>query len=243
EGMRELVALRDRAVTAWADSEYNASILRAAGYPDVHVLPIIVDMSRLEMAPDPVFERQWRSSQYTWAFIGRVSPNKRHENIIRAYACYKKHIHPHSRLLLIGENRNCWRYTQAMVDRVRSVGVGDVHFTGMVDDAELVAAYRMADVFVCMSEHEGFCVPLLEAMHFDLPVLAYRAGAVPETMGGAGVLLNTRDPVVIAELVEQLRVDTGFRRSVIDGQRRRLAVFRAMDLTGCVRDLLEGMIR
>mgnify|MGYP001367546843 CR=1 FL=1 len=242
EGMRELVALKDRAVTAWADSEFNASILRQAGYRDVHVLPIIIELGRLNRTPDPVFLRQWASSQHTWTFIGRLSPNKCHENIIRAFAFTKKYLHPASRLLFIGENRNCWRYTAALTDLVRKLGVGDVWFLGMVDDTELVAAYKMADIFICMSEHEGFCVPLLEAMHFDVPVVAYRAGAVPETLGGAGLLLESNDPVVVAEAVEMIRTENSFRTSLINGQRRRLAAFQSMDLTERVRQLLEETI-
>lgn len=242
QGMRELVALKDRAVTAWADSAYNASILRGAGYRDVHVLPIIIELNRLNRDPDRVFTRQWASKQFTWTFIGRLSPNKRHENIIRAFACYKKFIHPHARLLLIGENRNCWRYTAEMMNLVKTLGVGDVWFLGMVDDTELVSAYNMSDVFVCMSEHEGFCVPLLEAMHFDVPVVAYGAGAVPETLGGAGVLLDTFDPLTVAELVDQIRTDPAMRQSIIEGQRQRLKAFQSMDLTARVRQLLEETV-
>lgn len=242
QGMRELIQLKDRVVTAWADSEYNASILRNAGYKDVHVLPIIIEMKRLGLVPDPVFTRQWRSSQFTWSFIGRLSPNKCHQDIIKAFACYKKQINPMSRLLLIGEYRNCWRYTRDMMRLTHELGVGDVHFLGMVDDAELIAAYQMSDVFVCMSEHEGFCVPLLEAMHFDLPVVAFNAGAVPETLGGAGILLHEKDPVEIAELVEMLRIQPRLRQQVITRQQNRLTEFRAIDLTSRVRQLLTETI-
>ena len=190
------------------------------------------------MTPDSIFTRQWASSQYTWSFIGRMSPNKCHQDIIRAFACYKKHLNPMSRLLFIGEYRNCWRYTRDMMALPGQLGIGDVHFLGMVDDAELIAAYAMSDVFVCMSEHEGFCVPLLEAMHFDLPVIAYNAGAVPETMGGAGILLDSKHPAEIAELIELVRTQSEFRQKIIDQQRQRLAAFRTMDLTTRVNQLL-----
>ncbi|MCD4652940.1 glycosyltransferase [bacterium] len=242
KGMQELIRLKDCVVTAWADSEYNASILRAAGYKDVHILPIIVGMERLGLQPDPIFTKQWQSSQFTWSFIGRMSPNKCHEDIIRAFACYKRYINPHSRLLLTGEYRNCWRYTQAMMQLVRGLGIGDVYFTGLVSDSELVATYKMSDLFICMSEHEGFCVPLLEAMHFDIPVVAYSAGAVPETMGGAGLLIDTKHPVEVAELVEEIRKNAEFRNRIISRQQDRLRTFRAMDLTEKVQQLLRNTV-
>lgn len=242
EGMRELRLLHRRSLAAWADSEYNASILREAGYENVHVLPIIVEMNRLEGTPDPVFSRQWRSSQYTWSFIGRISPNKCHQDIIRAYAFFKKYIHPHSRLLLVGENRNCWRYMQDLVKLVRSLGTGDVFFPGMIDNPELVAAYRASDVFMCMSEHEGFCVPLLEAMHFEIPVIAYDAGAVRETLGGAGVLVDTKDPAVLAEFVDLIRCNRTLHDGIIEGQNHRLKQFLSTDLTNRVRELLAESV-
>ncbi len=241
EGKKQLLLLKDRAIAAWADSEYNASILLNAGYRQVHILPIIVEMSRLDCQPSSIFSKQWKSTQFTWSFIGRVSPNKCHQDIIRAFAFYKRQINPHSRLLMIGENRNCWRYTQALIRLVRDLGTGDVFFPGMIDDSELVAAYRATDVFMCMSEHEGFCVPLLEAMHFDIPVIAFDAGAVRETMGGAGLLVKTKHPAELAELVELIRTDQKFRDTVVEGQRLRLREFRSLNLTDRVLELLKEL--
>lgn len=239
EGMDELRMLKDRTLMAWADSEYNASILRDAGYRNIRVLPIIVGMSRLNTQPHPVFSRQWKSTQFTWTFVGRVSPNKCHQDIIRAFACYKKWIYPHSRLILAGENRNCWRYTREMEQLVRDLGITDVFFTGLIDDSELVSLYRSTDIFVCMSEHEGFCVPLLEAMHFDIPVLAFDAGAVKETMGGAGLLVHTKHPVEVAELVDLVRCNEVFRQDLVAKQKARLQQFQAADMTGRVEKLLQ----
>ncbi len=239
DGMKELRKLKDRSCMAWADSEYNASILREAGYRNVHVLPIIVEMTRLDIQPHPIFSRQWSSSQFTWTFVGRISPNKCHQDIIRAFACYKKWLHPHSRLIFVGENRNCSRYVHAMEQLVRDLGIADVYFTGMIDTSELVAIYRMTDVFMCMSEHEGFCVPLLEAMHFDIPVVAFDAGAVKETMGGAGLLVQSKHPVELAELVDLLRLNSSFRQGIVEKQRVRLQKFLSVDMAGRVKQLLQ----
>jgi L-malate glycosyltransferase len=243
EGMNELSRLKNRCIMAWADSEYNASILREAGYKNVRVLPIIIDLSRLDVKPDPVFSRQWKSNHYTWTFVGRISPNKCHQDIIRAFTFYKKHVNPKSRLMLVGENRNCWRYTQMMTQLLHELGTGDVYFTGMIEDRELVSTYNFSNLFICMSEHEGFCVPLLEAMYFDVPVVAYNAGAVKETMGDAGLVLDTKNPVEIAELAELIRRNAVFKDVIIKTQQKRLHEFCSRDMTKRVEELLKEAIQ
>jgi L-malate glycosyltransferase len=234
EGVEQLAMLKDKTEAAWADSEFNASILREIGYRNVSVLPIIFDFRRLMVRPDPIFVRQHASKQTTWLFTGRVTPNKCHQDIIRAFSVYKKCINPHSRLFLVGDVRNCWRYSDAMIDLVKTLGVPDVLFTGMIDDDQLAAAFRMSDLFICMSEHEGYCVPLLEAMHFDLPVIAFDAGAVSGTMRNAGILLRQKDPVVIAELAHTVLTDTALRAAVIERQRERLKQLEKMDFKALV---------
>ncbi len=242
EGMDELIQLKDRCMVAWADSEYNASILREAGYDKVHVLPIIVEFSRLKIKADTVFKQQWSSPFFTWTFVGRLSPNKRHQDIIRAFAWYKQYLNPRSRLLLIGENRNCWRYTYSMTQLVKSYSIEDVVFSGSINDSELAAAYNLTDVFICMSEHEGFCVPLLEAMHFNIPVIAFDAGAVSETLGGSGLVLKTKNPVEVAELVELIRSNKSFRTAILAKQQKRLHEFCTTDMTVRIKKLLEEIL-
>ena len=243
DGYEQLKLLRDRTEVAWADSEYNASILRELGYERVEVLPIIIDFSRLELTPNAVFARQWRSSQTTWFFAGRVSPNKCHEDIIRGFKVYKEAVNPHSRLILTGDVLNCARYANGMIQLVRDLHIPDVFFTGMIDDDELAAMFKMADVFVCMSEHEGFCVPLLEAMHYDVPVVAYDAGAVGSTLGGSGVLLKDKHPVNLAGIVDQILTDENLRVRIVNNQRRRLLAYQSADYQAQVAALLAGLKR
>lgn len=241
EGMEQLAILRDRVEIAWADSRYNAGILKELGYQRIRVLPIIVDFRRLGIAANTVFRKQWASTQKTWLFVGRVSPNKCHEDIIRTFSVYKSKIEPHSRLILVGDVRNCWRYADAMTDFVKSMGLADVHFPGMVDDDELVALFEMADLFLCMSEHEGFCVPVLEAMHFGIPVMAYAAGAVPETMAGAGVLIHEKDPFAVAEVAHEIITNEPLKTSVIQKQKTRFKEFVNTDFKGRVKELLAEL--
>jgi len=241
-GMAQLKALKDRVEIAWADSEFNAEILRKIGYKSVRVLPIIVDFKKHSVPPDRIFLRQMASTHKTWLFVGRVSPNKCHQDIIRAFGFYKKHLEPHSRLILVGDVRNCHRYSDAMRDLVSDLGIRDVLFTGMIDDDELVALYSMADVFICMSEHEGFCVPVLEAMRFGVPVVAYAAGAVPDTMDGAGILVHRKDPLTTAEIVHQCLTDPDLRNKLIVNQKMRFDRFINTDMKLKVAELLRELV-
>lgn len=243
EGLDELMLLREKTEVAWADSEFNAHILRNLGFSNVRYLPIVFDLDRFNLNPDPVFTRMYHSTQKTWLFTGRVVPNKCHEDLIKAFGIYKKTIEPHSRLMLVGDNKNCRHYTDSLLKLVDRLRIPDVYFTGMISDAELVSAFRLADIFVCMSAHEGFCVPLLEAMYFDLPVLAYAAGAVPGTMDGAGVLIHEKRHEETAELANRLITDKDLRAKVLDGQRSRLRRFQTMDVPGRVAELLGELIR
>lgn len=156
-------------------------------------------------------------------FTGRVSPNKKHEDIIRIFDWYNKHINNKSRLLLVGLEQFPV-YKQALDTYIKENSIQNVIFTGHISDAERNAYYEAADVFLCMSEHEGFCIPLLEAFQRKIPVIAYNATAVPDTMGNAGVLVNTKDPETVSKEIDRLVSDEEYKKSIIDGQLERLKV-------------------
>jgi glycosyltransferase involved in cell wall biosynthesis len=125
---------------------------------------------------------------------------------------------------------------------VRELGVEEVVFTGQVDDDELYAYYRLADVFLCLSEHEGFCVPLQEAMHFHLPVIAYDAGAVRETLRGGGLLLQDKSPDLVAELLDRMTHGGPLRRAVLESQARAIAAIRGTDFGAVLGDRLAPVV-
>ncbi|MBN1550599.1 glycosyltransferase family 4 protein [bacterium] len=241
DGVKQLVMLKDRVEVAWADSSFNAEILRDFGYQNVRELPIIIDFSKLNIEASKIFARQYESPLKTWLFTGRLSPNKCQEDIIKAFAVYKKYVNPQSRLILAGEARNNSSYVGALSSLINELKIPDVVLTGLVSDSELVALYRMADVFVCMSEHEGFCVPLLEAMHFDVPIIAYAASAIPGTLDGAGILITDKNPLLIAEIAGLLDRDLSFRKNILNGQRRRLDAYRKIDFQSRISQLLEEL--
>ena len=175
-GRRELAAFAARTELALGDSEFNRQELEQAGFARTAVLPIVLDLSLYERPPSPVVRRLYDDGRTNVLFVGRIIPNKKIDDLVRSFAVFQKWVKPHSRLLLVGDHRGFERYFDRLQELVRELRVDEVVFTGQVDDDELYAYYRLADVFLCLSEHEGFGVPLQEAMHFGLPVDRLRRG-------------------------------------------------------------------
>ena len=127
------------------------------------------------------------------------------------------------KLILIGSDRGMETYSAALKKYIDRLGLrNQVLFPGHIRFSEILAYYRTADAFVCMSEHEGFCVPLIEAMYFNVPVIAYASSAIPDTLGGAGILMDTREPAAVARMMETVRTDLVLRAALIERQRARL---------------------
>ena len=202
---------------ALADSTYNSADLLKAGYRDVRVQPVYVSNALLEVAPAPVATLEHAHGTKI-LFVGRLAPNKRCEDLVKALYHYRQ-IDPRAVLFLVGSAQDAGRYAEWLRNLIAMYDLEQaVEITGHVTASVLAAYYRQCDVFLCMSEHEGFCIPILESMRFGLPVLAYDSTAVPETMGGAGILLRQKAFPVIAELIHLLVVDQDFRSRVIRHQ-------------------------
>ena len=227
EGRRQAADLAGAADINLADSAFNASELAAMGYRDPKVLPLIIDLGESTQKYHPTFTRPYEDGALNVLFVGRVAPNKRHDELLRVFHDLQHYVEPFSRLLLVGSYGGAEAYRTLLLGQAFTLGVRRVIFTGAVPQPDLNACYRCATVFLCMSEHEGFCAPLLEAMHHDLPVVAVGDAAVPETLGGAGVLFHRRDYPLIAETIGRIAKDPALRQSIIEGQRRRLAAYRA----------------
>ena len=227
-GRRELASLVGRIELALGDSEFNREELEALGFSNTGVMPIAVDTDRLTGAPrTPALEHILSDGLINILFVGRIVPNKRIEDHIRLAELYKRYVDSYYRFIFVGRSDGVPRYynaVRALILQYRMLPDRFV-FTGPVEDRELAAYYRWADVYVSLSEHEGFCVPLVEAMATDVPILAYGAGAVPETLGGAGVLFAPKDLEFAAEMMGTLVYDREMRSRVVHGQRRRLADF------------------
>jgi len=242
-GRAELATLRDHVDLALGDSEFNRQELEAAGFPRTGVLPIYLDFRRYGEQPGPVLRRDLSDGRTNVLFVGRVTPNKRHEDLIRMAAYWKRFIAPDVRLLLVGKLPRRRGYLDALQSLMYEQGFTpwEVVFTGHVPHADLLACYRAAHVFVSMSEHEGFGVPLLEAMLMDVPVLAYRAGAVPGTLGGAGALFDEKRLDLVAELAARLAPPSPLREAVLRGQARRREDFAPAAVEAALRRYVDSL--
>jgi len=222
KGRLEIKLFVDKVDLALGDSEFNRRELEAVGYRRTGVLPILIDFSRFDRSGDPVTRRLLGDGKTTILFVGRLIPNKKHEDLIKTFSFYKKHFNRDSRLILAGDHRGWERYWQGLESLVDRLSLADVHFTGHVEFEELLAYYEDADVYLSLSEHEGFGVPLIEAFYKKIPVLAWRAGAVEETMNGGGILLTKKDFFRTAALIDALLSDERLRLSILEGQTRAL---------------------
>ena len=249
-GRRELATLVGRVTLALGDSEFNRQELAGLGFAPTGVLPIAVNTERITAAPRrPALEKILSDGLINILFVGRIVPNKRIEDHIRLAEAYKRYVDSYYRFIFVGRYDALPRYynrIRALIAEYRMLP-DRFWFTGPVPDEDLAAFYRWADVYVSLSEHEGFCVPLVEAMAADVPVLAYAAGAVPETLGGAGVLFAPKDLEFAAEMLGTLVYDRPVRDRVIAGQRARLRDFaperieaRLLDMISRVAAPMEG---
>ncbi len=251
-GRREIEGLLGHADLALGDSEWNRRELEAMGFERTGVLPIFVDFDRYSLPPNPVLARTLRDERVNLLFVGRIAPNKRHDDLIRLASYWKRFISPDVRLVLVGKKprratgeglplRKHYLDALQAFHFEEGLDSSEVVFTGHVPHDDLLACYRTARVFVSMSEHEGFGVPLLEAMLTDVPVLAYRSTAVGDTLGDAGVQVATKDLPQIAELAHALASDAALRGKVLAGQRQRLEHFAPAAVEGALRRHLESL--
>jgi L-malate glycosyltransferase len=239
EGLRSYVEKVDAAATATA---FNAADLTAAGFEDVRVEPALyeLDFTRLGDGMAGAGPRPANGHDPEVLFVGRLSPNKRQDDLIRAFALYQRHHAPGARLRLVGGPLG-GAYADHLAALAEAAGVHGVEI-GPMPQRRLNEAYRSASAFVCLSEHEGFCLPLLEAFHFDLPVIAYRAGAVPETAGDAAVVVDDRDLPTIVELIDLCATDAALREELTRRGRARLEQFAPDRTEAAWRRLIEPLL-
>jgi glycosyltransferase involved in cell wall biosynthesis len=243
-GRRELKTLAGRVDLALGDSEFNRQELQAMGFQPTGIMPIAVNTERLANAPRrPALEKILGDGLINILFVGRIVPNKRIEDHIRLAELYKRYVDSYYRFIFVGRYDALPRYyaqVRALIAEFKMLP-DRFWFTGPVPDEDLAAFYRWADVYVSLSEHEGFCVPLVEAMASDVPVLAYAAGAVGETLGGAGVLFAPKDLEFAAEMLGMLVYDRPVRDRVLEGQRRRVADFAPARIQARLTEIVQGL--
>jgi glycosyltransferase involved in cell wall biosynthesis len=240
-GRGQLDQLRDLTAAGWGVSTFNCQELAERGWTNLGVLPIIFDPERYEVRPDRSVLKRYGDSRPNILFVGRVSPNKRFEDLILAFFYLKMSVCADARLLLVGAQGGMEPYVAYLQRLIGELHLPDVVLTGHVSNSELMAYYRSASLYLSLSEHEGFGVPLLESMHFGLPIVAYAAAAVPETLGGCGALVTKKDYPAMAELIGLLIEDGDLRGRIIAGQRKRLEDFLPRSVEGLLETLLGDL--
>lgn len=239
-GRRDLATWAGRC-PAIADSPYNQQELEAMGFEVIGVVPPVMDLALLDAELNtagaarvenefgkrgtPGTSAGANARTIDWLFVGRQVPNKCLHDIIKAFYCYHTFIQPASRLIFVGSGTGMEPYVDSLYELVTQLNLdGDVVFAGYQPDG-LAAFYRMADLYVSMSEHEGFCVPMVEAMHFGVPILAYDSTNIPFVLAGTGVLVKHKDFRLIAELAHEITSNAALKQRLVERQRERLADF------------------
>ena len=242
-GLEQARKLAVQAEYYLADSTFNKNELIKMGYrQNIDVLPILINFEDYKQNASEVVQKRYGDKKKNLLFVGRVAPNKRQEDIIKAFFYYKKYMNSEARLFLVGNYGGLETYYERLKAYVYRLELQDVYFTGHISFDEILAYYKIADLFVCMSEHEGFCVPLLEAMYFHVPVLAYDSSAVGETMGDGGVLLHEKNPQKMALWMKEMLENTELRKDIINRQERRMKVFEYEKTSWAYRAYLEHVI-
>lgn len=242
-GRAKLPTLRN-APFVLAASEYNAAELAELGFAPATVIPYFLDLEALQApitspAGREVLDQFGQEGWVNLLFVGRIVPNKRQEDLLRLMAYYQRWVRPKSRLLLVGSDVNAELYSVQLDMMAERLGLQEVYLCGRALHDQLAAYYRVASVFTSMSEHEGFCVPVIEAMTLGVPVLAHAAAAVPRTMGDAGVLTHQKRYDVLGEMIELLVTDGDLRQRVIAAQRARAQAFTPAVVEAQLKQFIE----
>ena len=242
-GRRELRAYADRCDLALGDSEFNRQDLEALGFKRTAVLPVVPDFSHLDGRADrtvaDLFDDDWTNVLFVGRMVAEQEDRRRHPLLSRV-----PHVLQPALAAAAGRRAGRIRALHGRAPPADGATLGNthVHFVGQVSNEELVAFYEVADLFLCASEHEGFCVPLVEAFYKQIPVLAYAATAVPATMDGAGVLYSDKDPSHVAALMDAVVSNIDVQEAVIDGQLAAVDRLRARDFAGTLLGLVDEIL-
>ena len=227
DGEKGLAYLADSAEYCIADSEYNKQDMIKTGYKcKIDVLPILIPFDDYKKTPNSDVIRKYDSDEYiNILFTGRIAPNKKQEDVISAFYMYQKYYNSKARLFIVGSYGGMETYYKQLKEYVKELKLDNVYFTGHIKFDEILAYYKIADYFLCMSEHEGFCVPLVEAMYFNVPIIAYDSSAIGSTLGGSGILLKDKKPLDTAGMIDYLEKNSDIRCQIIEDQKKRLEDF------------------
>lgn len=226
KGRLELKSLADKVDLALGDSRHNELELMEAGFPKTAVLPLVMDFSKFDRPIHPVVKSLIDDGKTNIITVGRIIPNKKIEDVLTTFHYYQSRFNPSSRLILVGEYRGFERYHSALMKQAEQMKIRDLHIPGHVPEDELVSYYKLADLTLHLSEHEGFCAPIPESFYLGKPIIAFDAGAVAETMAGGGLLITRKDPLRIAALIDTVLRDAAIQDKIVTHQKKILERYK-----------------
>lgn len=245
DGRKSLASVKDAVDYCIADSEYNKKELKELGYTcPVDVLPIIIPFEDYQKPVSEKVIEKYSGDGYTnILFTGRISPNKKQEDIIEAFYYYQKYYNPKSRLFLVGSYQGMEAYYDRLVKYTEKLGAENVIFTGHIPFDEILAYYKLSDIFLCLSEHEGFCIPLVEAMLFKLPIMAYQDTGVTGTMGEGGLPIKEKNPLEIAGILHYIQTHEDVKSVLIEKGQEQLQKFNTERIEAQLLAYLEAFVK
>jgi glycosyltransferase involved in cell wall biosynthesis len=243
EGRVHLKRLSECFDLSITESHYNAEELKELKYNNVIKLPFMIDLEDYNTPCSLPYLNLIKDERKNIIFVGRITPNKKIEDLIRVLFIYKKYLSPLIRLVIAGNINTLPKYFDAVRNLASRFYLTseDIMFTGHIPFEELLSVYKSADVFLSMSEHEGFCLPLIESCYFRVPVVAFEAGAVPETLGGAGIIFREKKYDVVAGLIEKVIYDEQVRENIKGLQSVRIKTFEDEIKSNKLLDLLRDL--
>ncbi|OGL48716.1 MAG: hypothetical protein A2161_05500 [Candidatus Schekmanbacteria bacterium RBG_13_48_7] len=242
-GRKELQKYVSLFSSAIADSEYNKSELEKYGYTNVVYFPIKPVLENFNSENTSSLRKLLQDGKQNILFVGRVTPNKGHADLIKSFYFLNKSGFRNTRLIMVGEYAGFEKYYWWLQDLCSKLKLDNVLFPGLVDYDDLIDYYRAADLFVCLSQHEGFCVPLVEAMYFRIPVIALGKTAVPDTMKNAGLVITEIDYWKIAELMGIMLEDSELRDRVLKKQDEVYRYYQSFDLDSNLKIHLKPYLK
>ncbi|MEI6808373.1 MAG: glycosyltransferase [bacterium] len=236
DNLRQVIAVAD---AIWAVSRFDAAELEALGAKSVKVFPLLFSAEQFNIPPDPDVFKKMAAPLKNILCVGRIAPNKCIEDLILAFSWYYWRLNRNSRLIIVGSERTAPRYYLMLRMLVHELDVPNVCFERFASPAGLSAYYDIADVFVSASRHEGYCLPLVEAMSRDVPVIARNTGGIPEALGGAGVMYDDASPEELAQLIHRVINDGQLKQAVLTSQKQRMKDMSARSVESELKLLLS----
>ncbi len=228
-GVEYLPELSSKVEGVIGDSKLNSKELKESGFKNIETIPFLIDKDR-------ILESKWNYKKFNnlvdkfnIIFIGRIARNKAQKDLIEIANIYAK-INNNFKLYIIGgvTDIDYKNELEELIDRYNLKNF--ITITGKVSNEELYAYYRASNIFLCMSEHEGFGIPLIEAMLFNVPVIAYNSSNIKDTMNGGGVLFNKKSFKDIAGVIELIRVNHAFKREIIKTQKEAIKIYEHQNI-------------